>query len=183
MWPFRNIEDAFATAEKAAGQYDYIVVGGESKALTLLRVDSELTGFIGGTAGCVLSRRLSEDRSTKVLLLERGNATEHFTSRIPVLSHYWTFGSSQGFKYKSTASTIMDGREQDIIGGRALGGATRVNGMMYTRGVSGEFNEWAAEGRTGWAYNDIEPFFKKSQNCLDPTVESYQGHEGALSWL
>lgn len=75
----------------------------------------------------------------------------------------------------------MDGREQEIVGGRALGGGSRINGMMYARGVSGEFNEWVTEGRTGWAYDDIETFFRKTQNCLDPTVESYQGHQGTFS--
>jgi choline dehydrogenase len=83
-----------------------------------------------------------------VLLIERGNAAENFASRHP------TLGSAQSFVESTVTSPIMKNREIEILGGRALGGVSRVNG---TRGVAGEFNEWSAEGRKGWSYDEIEP--------------------------
>jgi choline dehydrogenase len=117
--------------------------------------------FTGGTAGCVLARRLSEgDPSITVLLIERGNAADNWVSRNPTLSHALYLGYAQTFADKSAPAEHMDGRGIDIYGGRALGGASRNNGLMYSRGVAGEFNEWAKEGRKGWSYEELEPFSK-----------------------
>jgi choline dehydrogenase-like flavoprotein len=148
--------------------------------LTKVHTNFSLRLHTGGTAGCTIARRLSEaDPTTTILLIERGKPADNWVSRIPFLSHALLLGYAQSFSQKTAPAEHLNGRTLDIHGGRALGGSSRNNGLMYFRGVAGEFNEWAEQGREGWSYEEVEPFFKMSQKSLDPQQMDYQGHQGS----
>lgn len=70
------------------------------------------------------------------------------------------------------------GRSLSLATGLGLGGTTRINGMQYTCGVPAQFNSWAQEGRQGWAYNDLKPYFDKSEQWTGPVPNEYHGLNG-----
>ncbi|KAG1809926.1 alcohol oxidase [Suillus plorans] len=143
------------------GLYDYIIVG-------------------GGTAGCVLASRLTEDPTISVLLLERGGVHDTFTMRCPLLSASYAQGKHPSVRWNSTPLTAANGRVLEILTGTVLGGASRFNAMLYTRGSPAQYDEWRRQGRVGWSYADLEPYFIKSENAVS-TSGYYHGSEGPWS--
>ncbi|KAJ7203641.1 alcohol oxidase [Mycena pura] len=140
--------DASAKQATETKTYDYIVVG-------------------GGTAGCCLASRLSEDPMVSVLVLERGPLHDTMKSNIPLIS---TDQTSKGTPLVKTPSEpVIAGRGQLIpfIQAEALGGGSSANAMLFTRGAVGDFNRWAELGHTSWDYKSLEPYFIKSEKCLD----------------
>ncbi|KAM5531174.1 hypothetical protein V8D89_015144 [Ganoderma adspersum] len=138
--------------------YDYIIIG-------------------GGTSGCVLASRLSEDRDVSVLLLEKGQVAETWSSRVPLMSGNPTSKDFKGMVWTSVPQPNVDNRSLRIVRGEALGGATRVNGMLYTRGTPGDYNRWRDLGNPGWGYRDVEPYFVKSEQSHSYTA-TYRGKAG-----
>lgn len=134
---------------------------------------------LGGTAGCVLASRLSEDPNVSVLLLERGKANDHWISRIPVLAQNPLPGT--GFTWFPIEPLEYANKRQDIAALRAevLGGNTRINGTVYQRGSVADYDHWAALGHPDWSYGKIEPFFVKSERNLHQPKSSYRGTKGA----
>lgn len=88
----------------------------------------------GGTSGCVLASRLSEDRNVSVLVLEKGLVAETWPSRVPLMSGNPTSKDFKGAVWTSIPQPFADNRSLRIVRGEVLGGGTRVNGMLYTRG-------------------------------------------------
>ena len=133
---------------------------------------------LGGTAGCVLARRLAEDRRCSVLLVERGDARDNFLDWFPFLSTHQLSG-----KKHSVVNTTRFNAERDteIIAGKGLGGTSRINGMQYTRAVPGEFNAWAQAGRNGWSYDDMAPYFKRAEALWGPVIAQHYGSDGMSS--
>lgn len=117
----------------------------------------------GGTAGCVLANRLSSDPSVSVLLVERGSAHDTWAARVPLFSNPFSPIPAPFDKQSSVADAALGGRTQDLFNGRALGGTSRLNAMLYTRGLAAEYNAWTQAGRQGWSYDELLPLFKKSQ--------------------
>ncbi|KAM5541488.1 hypothetical protein V8D89_004678 [Ganoderma adspersum] len=138
--------------------YDYIIIG-------------------GGTSGCVLASRLSEDRDVSVLLLEKGQVVETWSSRVPLMSGNPTSKDFKGMVWTSVLQPNVDNRSLRIVRGEALGGATRVNGMLYTRGTPGDYNRWRDLGNPGWGYREVEPYFVKSEQSHSYTA-TYRGKAG-----
>jgi 4-pyridoxate dehydrogenase len=134
-------------------QYDYIIVG-------------------AGSAGCVLAHRLTEDPSTRVLLLEAGGDDSHPYLRVPIgvgkLHQHRMFD----WGYNTVAEAGMAGRELMTLRGKVLGGSSSINMMALTRGSSGDFERWARGGATGWSWNDVLPYFKR--------FETWEGGETPL---
>jgi 4-pyridoxate dehydrogenase len=134
-------------------EYDYIIVG-------------------AGTAGCVLARRLSENPSVNVLLLEAGGRDTHPYLRIPLgvgkLHQLRMFD----WGYNTVPEAGMAGRELTALRGKGLGGSSAINMMAYTRGNPGDFDRWARDGATGWSWDEVLPYFKR--------VETWEGGETAL---
>ena len=126
----------------ASNKYDYIIVG-------------------AGSAGCVLARRLTEDSSTRVLLLEAGGDDSHPYLRVPIgvgkLHQHRMFD----WGYNTVAEEGMAGRELMTLRGKVLGGSSAINMMALTRGSSGDFERWARGGATGWSWNEVLPYFKR----------------------
>ncbi|KAG2151485.1 alcohol oxidase [Suillus clintonianus] len=143
------------------GLYDYIIVG-------------------GGTAGCVLASRLTEDPNISVLLLERGGVHNTFIMRCPLLSGSFLQGKHPSVRWNSTPLTAANGRVLEILTGTVLGGASRFNAMVYTRGSAAQYDEWRKRGRVGWSYADLEPYFIKSENAVS-TPGNHHGSGGPWS--
>lgn len=131
----------------------------------------------GGTAGCVLAARLSEDPSRRVLLLEAGGTDQRPEIQVP---QAWpvTLGTSLDWGYQTTIQRAT-GRSYPCHRGRVLGGSSSINLMTHIRGHRSDFDGWAYAGAAGWGYEDLLPYFKKSEDVPygDP---AYRGRGGPL---
>jgi choline dehydrogenase-like flavoprotein len=169
----------YPTVEVSAlrDNYDYIVVG-EFVILRFRILCSRCLIQGGGTAGCVLANRLSQNVGTSVLLLERGGVQDSWISRVPLFSSHFASDGSRSWVTQSTTQEHVDNREIEIIGGNCLGGSSRINAMLYTRGLPAEFNSWTKSG--SWDYASLEPCFIKSETNLDSHrgVKAYNGTKG-----
>jgi len=138
--------------------FDYVIVG-------------------GGTAGCVLATRLSERAGVSVLLLEEGGANRNPLMRVPMACLKALDSRTMCTVYRSESEPGLGDACPEVPRGRGLGGSSSVNGMMFVRGDPRDFDEWAAMGCDGWAYEDVLPAFKKIE-CYtqgDPRVRGADG--------
>lgn len=136
--------------------FDYIVVG-------------------GGAAGCVVAARLSEDADTRVLLLEAGSGQALEAMAVP--SAWMTLRGSSADWGDSTAVDPVLQRSVAWPRGRGLGGSSSINAMIFARGHRSGYDAWAADGAKGWGFDDLLPFFRRSENAQgrDPAVRGTDG--------
>ena len=127
------------------GRYDYIIVG-------------------AGTAGCVLANRLTADPATRVLLLEAGGSDNYHWVHIPVGYLYCIGNPRTDWMMKTAAEPGLNGRSLVYPRGKVLGGCSSVNGMIYMRGQAADYNGWRQMGNTGWGWDDVLPYFLKSED-------------------
>ncbi|KAF7918335.1 hypothetical protein EAE99_008931 [Botrytis elliptica] len=144
----------------ADGQaYDYIVIG-------------------GGTAGCVLTSRLSEDPNVSVLLLERGPANDNFMSRIPIVSSNILRSDGGASSWKCEPMKYCDNRRSLAFCGEVMGGGSRINSMVYTRGTAADYDSWAQLGHLEWSYDKLLSYFMKSETVVGSQKSKYRGTSG-----
>jgi 4-pyridoxate dehydrogenase len=124
--------------------YDYVIVG-------------------GGSAGCVLANRLSEDGAASVLLIEAGGRDLHPFIHIPLGMGKMHERDMFNWGYRTEAEPNMNGREIEAMRGKVLGGSSSINVMAYTRGNRGDYDRWAQKGALGWSYADVLPYFKRCE--------------------
>ncbi|RVE52915.1 hypothetical protein evm_002392 [Chilo suppressalis] len=139
--------------ENPVAEYDFIVVG-------------------GGTAGCVVASRLSENRKWKVLLVEAGPEEPKIAS-IPSLTSEFR-GSALDWQYsmrpkKGFCQNRLD-RGCEIVQGKVLGGSSTINDMAYMRGSPADYDEWALNGNDGWSFSQVLPYFKYSEGNYDRDI-------------
>lgn len=123
--------------------YDYIIVG-------------------AGSAGCVLANRLSADPHIKVLLIEAGGSDRHPLIKIPA-AFYRLFKSRVDYGFHTVPQAGADNRPLFVPRGKVLGGSGSINAMIYIRGHRQDYDDWAAAGNPGWSYEEVLPFFLKSE--------------------
>jgi len=131
---------------------------------TTIKTDSQLAFdyvIVGaGSAGCLLANRLSADPNNRVLLLEAGGPDNWHWIHIPVGYLYCIGNPRTDWCYRTKADPGLNGRELGYPRGRVLGGCSSINGMIYMRGQSADYDGWAALGNKGWGWNDVLPLFK-----------------------
>ena len=116
----------------------------------------------GGSGGCVVASRLKES-GAHVLLLEAGEPDNQPDIHIPGL--WWRlFGSSVDWNYETEPQLHLNGRRVYWPRGKTLGGSSSTNAMIYIRGHPGDYDGWAAAGNRGWSYEDVLPYFRRSED-------------------
>ena len=121
----------------------------------------------GGTAGCVLASRLTEDPARSVLLLEAGARSRKLEIKIPA-AFSRLYRTNVDWGDSTTPQPRLDDREVVFPRGRMLGGSAAMNAMMILRGHRSDYDAWAAAGSTGWGWEDVEPAFARSAQGAFP---------------
>lgn len=125
--------------------FDYIIIG-------------------GGSAGCVLAARLSEDPQVHVALLEAGPADKNILIHVPMGLGAMAQLGTANWKFDTTPQTGLNGRAGYQPRGKVLGGSSSINAMVYIRGQQQDYDDWAAQGNPGWAFKDVLPYFKRAED-------------------
>ncbi|MCC7372483.1 MAG: GMC family oxidoreductase N-terminal domain-containing protein [Chloroflexi bacterium] len=145
------------------------------------RADYVIVG--SGTAGSILAGRLSEDPSVSVLLLEFGGMDSNpaiYEKPLTSMFSLWDPKGAENWGYATAPQPGLDGRGIDIARGKVLGGSSAVNAMIYVRGNRRDFDSWASLGVEGLSYDEVLPFFKKSEQ-FHGAPSDYHGTDGPLS--
>ena len=132
----------------------------------------------GGTAGCALAARLSEDPGVRVLLLEAGGADDRPEIHIPA-TFSRLFQTEADWNYHTEPQPGAASRSLYWPRGKVLGGSSSINAMIYIRGHHADFDGWAAAGCEGWGYADVLPYFKRSEDNARG-ASAYHGAGGPL---
>ena len=143
-----------------AAEFDYVVAG-------------------GGSAGCVIAARLAENPDLRVALVEAGGHGRNLFIRMPA-GNGFVFGNpglDWGFESEPQAGLV--GRRIYYPRGKALGGSSIMNGMIYMRGVPADYDGWRDNGLDGWGFADLLPYFRRSQGALDRNG-AWHGTDGPL---
>ncbi|KAF7883510.1 uncharacterized protein EAF02_005430 [Botrytis sinoallii] len=158
-WPLGKKYPECHPAQVNSKTYDFVIVG-------------------GGTAGCTLASRLSENPEISVLVLECGSANDTWLSRNPLISSDPTRPTFGTTRWKSEPMKYCDDRRSGVIRGEVLGGTSRINSMIYTRGTPADYDAWASLGYSEWNYEKLLPYFVKSETSLDYQDSTYHGNTG-----
>jgi choline dehydrogenase len=135
----------------------------------------------GGSAGCVLAARLAEDPGARVLLLEAGPSERgRLKMRIPLAWRDTFRDPAVSWGFQTEPEAYADGRVVPAPRGRVLGGCASVNGMMYSRGCRADYDAWARAGISGWGYDDVLPYYRRSEANWRGDSQ-WHGAEGPLT--
>ena len=133
-----------------------------------------------GSAGCVLANRLSENPKNKVLLIEAGGKDNYPWIHIPVGYFKTMHNPSVDWCYKTEPDETMNNRSIRYPRGKTLGGSSSINGLLYIRGQSRDYDIWRQLGNTGWGWDDVLPYFIKAEN-QERGKDDFHGVGGPLS--
>ncbi len=147
-------------------KYDHIIVG-------------------GGTAGCIVAARLSEDPARSVLLLEAGPDFPDFARLPDMLKLGWgavnleARAAGSPYNWSFTGTATQEQGPMPVPRGKVLGGSSAINGQTFIRGAPEDFDAWASQGNAGWAYLDCLPHFRKLENDAD-FHDDFHGTDGPV---
>ena len=142
------------------GEYDYVIAG-------------------AGSAGCVMANRLSADPSKKVLLLEAGGRDNWIWFHIPV-GYLFAIGNPRSdWMLRTEPVPGLNDRSLAYPRGKALGGSSAINAMIYMRGQAGDYDHWRQLGLAGWGWDDVKPLFRKQ---LDHFLADSEHHGKGGEW-
>jgi choline dehydrogenase-like flavoprotein len=141
--------------------FDYIVIG-------------------GGSAGCVLAARLTEDPAVSVCLVEAGPADKSVLIHCPAGLALLAQTTQANWAFQTVPQPGLNGRRGYQPRGKVLGGSSSVNAMCYIRGPREDYDRWAAEGNAGWGFDDLLPYFRKSENN-ERGADAWHGTGGPLN--
>lgn len=133
----------------------------------------------GGSAGCVLANRLSADGRHSVILLEAGPPDGGWRTRIPAGMQSAIADRGLNWFHATEPDPSSNGRSIPWLSGKVLGGGSAINGMAYIRGARSDYDEWATQGCTGWSWDEVLPFFKRSEH-YDGDRSPWHGEDGPL---
>lgn len=143
-------------------RFDYVIIG-------------------AGSAGCVLTSRLSEDPNTSVCVLEAGPSDWHPYIHLPAGFIKTFHMKSINWAYQQEVGPYTGGRSIYAPRGKTLGGSSSINGHIYNRGQRMDFDTWAQMGNRGWGYADVLPYFKRLEKRVGEGEALYRGREGNLT--
>ncbi|WP_375307296.1 GMC family oxidoreductase N-terminal domain-containing protein [Bradyrhizobium sp. A11] len=143
-------------------RFDYVIVG-------------------AGSAGCVLTSRLSEDPNTSVCVLEAGPSDWHPYIHLPAGFIKTFHMKSINWAYQQEPGPWTGGRSIYAPRGKTLGGSSSINGHIYNRGQRMDFDTWAQMGNRGWGYADVLPYFRRLEKRVGEGEDTYRGREGSLT--
>ncbi|XP_025016637.1 glucose dehydrogenase [FAD, quinone]-like [Tetranychus urticae] len=159
FWANTQYQSYSQNTENGREEFDYIIIG-------------------GGTAGAVVASRLSENPALSILVLEAGGS-ESFITEIPCFWVLWR-GSSLNNQYKTEPQSVGCQAYQEnrcrLDSGRGLGGSSAINGMVYVRGHPDDYNDWSSLGINGWSFDELIPYFLKSESFQRMNRVSEQFH-------
>jgi len=142
-------------------QFDYLIVG-------------------AGSAGCALAARLSEDPTVAVCLVEAGGDGRSFLIDTPIMLAVTVPRRIHNWAFETVLQQGLGGRKGYQPRGKALGGSSAINAMVYIRGHPGDYDDWAAAGNRGWGWSDVLPLFKRSEHNERGT-DNFHGSGGPLN--
>ena len=142
-------------------EFDYLVLG-------------------GGSAGSVVASRLSENPDVRVALLEAGGQGASWVVNTPLAGALMVPTSLNNWAFETAPQPGLNGRRGYQPRGKALGGSSAINAMIYTRGTARDYDHWAEQGARGWSYAEVLPFFRKAERNED-FRDRFHGTEGPLN--
>ena len=141
--------------------FDYLVIG-------------------GGSAGCVLAARLTEDPNVTVCLLEAGPADRSVLVHCPAGLALLAQTGGANWAFETVPQAGLNGRRGYQPRGKVLGGSSSINAMIYLRGAREDYDRWAAEGNAGWGFEDLLPYFKQAEHN-ERGADAWHGRGGPLN--
>ena len=127
------------------GEYDYVIVG-------------------AGSAGCTLANRLTANPAIRVCLLEAGGRDTNPLIHAPIGFAFMQPGAKENWSFETVPQKHLNGRKGYQPRGRVIGGSSSINAMIYIRGFKSDYDNWAASGAQGWAWDDVLPYFLRAEN-------------------
>lgn len=144
-----------------SGVFDFVIVG-------------------SGPAGCVLANRLTADGVTTVCLLEAGISERHPYISVPAGFVKTLYGQKHAWPFTTEPGAAIEGRSISIPQGKVVGGSGSINGLVYSRGQREDFDDWKVLGNPGWGYEDVLPYFQRTECRIGGGDARYRGLTGEL---